>query len=176
MLCNLPNLFSNFGNILGYDFYFTPSKVYCKIGGMLRRRLKEVMKKKGVTNYRIEKDLGIDQSTLSRFFKGEINLSLKKLERILQYLDYEITLGEALGRDKKKHLKPVEIAELKIEGIIEEFETRNEVYVKDITFGVGKVKVTYEEGTVGRPKMKRPPEEPFQKPPKPPKPKDWKPY
>jgi transcriptional regulator with XRE-family HTH domain len=141
---------------------------------MLRRRLKEIMKKKGVSSYEIEKKLGIDQSTLSRFFKREINLSLEKLEQILQYLDYEITLGEALGRDKKKHMKPVEIAELKIEGIIEEFETGNEVYVRDVSFGAGKVKVTYEEGTVGRRKIEKPPEEPYQKRPKPLKPKDWK--
>jgi transcriptional regulator with XRE-family HTH domain len=132
------------------------------------------MKKKGVTNYKIEKDLGIDQSTLSRFFKGEINLSLKKLERILQYLSYEITFCEALGRNKKKGMKPVKIAERKIESIIEEFETKYEVYLRDITYGDGSVKLHYERGTVGRPKMKRPPEEPHPKKPKRLKWEEWK--
>lgn len=141
---------------------------------MLRSRLKKTLKDRGITAYRLAKDLNIDRGQLSRFFNGKGGLSLKKLEQIAHYLGYEITMGR---KDKTKNIKSSQkLAEGKIEEIIEEFETRYEVYLRDITYDAGKVKLTYEEGTIGRPKMKRPPEEPFQKPPKPPKPKDWKPY
>ncbi len=53
-------------------------------------RLREVLKREGVTAYRLSKELGIDQGMLSRFFHGKQNLSLPKLERIADYLGYDI--------------------------------------------------------------------------------------
>lgn len=59
---------------------------------MMGNRLKEVLKREGVTAYRLWKDLGVDQGELSRFFKGKQNISLEKLEQISRYLNYEIKL------------------------------------------------------------------------------------
>ncbi len=59
---------------------------------MMGNRLKEVLKRERVTAYRLWKDLGIDQGELSRFFKGKQNISLAVLERIADYLGYDLVL------------------------------------------------------------------------------------
>ena len=55
-------------------------------------RLKEVLKREGVTAYRLWKDLGIDQGQLSKFFNQKVNISLELLERIADYLNYDVVL------------------------------------------------------------------------------------
>ena len=57
---------------------------------MMGNRLREVLRREGVTAYRLWKDLGIDQGMLSRFFHGKQNLSVPKLEQIADYLGYDI--------------------------------------------------------------------------------------
>ena len=52
---------------------------------MMGNRLREVLKREGVTAYRIWKDLGVHQSQLSKFFHGKVNISLEMLERITDY-------------------------------------------------------------------------------------------
>ncbi len=59
---------------------------------MMGNRLREVLKREGVTAYRLWKDLGIDQGEMSRFFSGKRNISLEKLEHIADYLGYDILL------------------------------------------------------------------------------------
>ena len=59
---------------------------------MMGNRLKEVLKREGVTAYRLWKDLGIDQGQLSKFFSGKVNISLELLERIADYLNYDVVL------------------------------------------------------------------------------------
>ena len=59
-------------------------------GGMMGNRLKEVLKREGVTAYRLWKDLGIDQGQLSKFFNEKVNISLELLERIADYLNYDV--------------------------------------------------------------------------------------
>ena len=59
---------------------------------MMGNRLKEVLKREGVTAYRIWKDLGIHQSQLSKFFKGKVNISLEMLEQVADYLGYDLVL------------------------------------------------------------------------------------
>ena len=54
--------------------------------------LKEVLKREGVTAYRLWKDLGIDQGQLSKFFNEKVNISLELLERIADYLNYDVVL------------------------------------------------------------------------------------
>jgi transcriptional regulator with XRE-family HTH domain len=61
-------------------------------GGMMGNRLKEVLKREGVTAYRLWKDLGIDQGQLSKFFNEKVNISLELLERIADYLNYDVVL------------------------------------------------------------------------------------
>lgn len=58
---------------------------------MVRNRLREILTREKVTAYRLCKDLDIDQGLLSRFFHGESNISWKNMERIADYLGYDIT-------------------------------------------------------------------------------------
>ncbi len=61
-------------------------------GLMMGNRLREVLNREEVTAYRIWKDLGIHQSQLSKFFHGKVNISLEMLERIADYLGYDLVL------------------------------------------------------------------------------------
>ncbi len=70
------------------------------IHDMMGNRLKEVLKREGVTAYRLWKDLGIDQGQLSRVFKGKENLSFEAFERVADYLDYDLVLVKR-ARPKK---------------------------------------------------------------------------
>jgi transcriptional regulator with XRE-family HTH domain len=68
---------------------------------MMGNRLREILNKEGVTPYRIWKDLGIDQAVLSKVLNGKINLTLKNLEKIMDYLGYDILLVKREGSTKK---------------------------------------------------------------------------
>ena len=61
-------------------------------GFMMGNRLREVLKREGVTAYRLWKDLRIDQGQLSKFFHGKVNISLEMLEQIADYLCYDLML------------------------------------------------------------------------------------
>lgn len=64
-------------------------------------RLQEVLKKEGVKAYQLQKVLGVDRGQLSRFLNGKINISLKKLEQIADYLGYDLILAKRSKRSKK---------------------------------------------------------------------------
>ncbi len=55
-------------------------------------RLREILNREKVTAYRLCKDLEIDRAQLSRFMKGKVNISLNLLERIAEYLSYDLVL------------------------------------------------------------------------------------
>jgi transcriptional regulator with XRE-family HTH domain len=57
---------------------------------MMGNRLRRILKREKVSAYRLSKDLGIDKGQLSRFFHGKQNVSLTLLERIADYLGYEL--------------------------------------------------------------------------------------
>jgi len=57
---------------------------------MVGNRLRGILKREGVSAYRLWKALGIDQGEMSRFFAGKQNISLPKLEQIADYLGYDI--------------------------------------------------------------------------------------
>ncbi len=59
---------------------------------MMGNRLKHIMTREKVTAYRICKDLGLNQGHFSRFIKGEASFSLEKLERIADYLGYDLEM------------------------------------------------------------------------------------
>lgn len=114
---------------------------------MLRSRLKKILKERGITAYRLAKDLDIDRGQLSRFLNRKGSLSLKKLVQIAHYLGYEITMGK---EDKTKNIRSSQkLAERKIEEIIDDFEKKHDLYVRDISFSAGKVTLQAERGTIG---------------------------
>ena len=59
---------------------------------MMGNRLKHIMIREKVTAYRLCKNLGIDKAQLSRFLNGESSISLKKLEKIADYLGYDLEM------------------------------------------------------------------------------------
>jgi transcriptional regulator with XRE-family HTH domain len=69
-------------------------------GGMVGNRLREVLKREGVSGYRLLKGLGIDQGELSRYFHGKQGISLAKLGQIADYLGYD-TMFAKLHRSRK---------------------------------------------------------------------------
>jgi len=55
-------------------------------------RLKDILTREGVSAYRVCKDLGLDKGQLSRFLNEKNNLTLVKIERIADYLGYDLQL------------------------------------------------------------------------------------
>jgi transcriptional regulator with XRE-family HTH domain len=58
---------------------------------MMGNRLKNIMEREKVSAYRLCKDLGLDKGQVSRFLHGKQNLALDKLEKVAEYLGYDIT-------------------------------------------------------------------------------------
>ena len=54
------------------------------------KELKEILDRRGMTSYRLAKDLGIGQSYLSRLFKDRFNPSYALVKKIAEILGYEI--------------------------------------------------------------------------------------
>jgi transcriptional regulator with XRE-family HTH domain len=72
---------------------------------MLGTRLKEILKAEGISAYRLSKDLNIDQGQLSRYFNGKGSISIKKFERIIERLGYEITFNKKAIREEEEGVK-----------------------------------------------------------------------
>lgn len=68
---------------------------------MMGNRLREILKKEGVTAYQIWKDLGIDQGEMSRVLSGKQNLTFSRLEKLADYLGYDINFVKRKGSNKK---------------------------------------------------------------------------
>lgn len=52
----------------------------------------------GMSRYRISKETGIDESTLSRFMSGERGLTMKALDILAEFLELNITTGKQKGK------------------------------------------------------------------------------
>ena len=61
-------------------------KIKVTIGG----QIKELLDKKGLTAYQMCKDLGLDQSYLSKVLRNQVNPSYEFTKRMLIYLGYDI--------------------------------------------------------------------------------------
>jgi hypothetical protein len=64
------------------------------------KAIKEVIRKKRISFYRVAKDLNIDHASFHRSFRDDSNPEWKRIKLILDYLDYDIVL-----RPKKKKVK-----------------------------------------------------------------------
>jgi transcriptional regulator with XRE-family HTH domain len=65
----------------------------------LSEQIRRAVDVSGLTRYRICKELGIAESTLSRFMSGQGGLSMEYLDRLAELLDLRIETGE---RRRKK--------------------------------------------------------------------------
>jgi DNA-binding phage protein len=54
--------------------------------------IKRILKKKGLSVYRMAKDLGISDESLYRSLDNGANPEWKRIKQILDYLDYDIVL------------------------------------------------------------------------------------
>jgi len=57
--------------------------------------LKEKLDRKGITAYRLSKELGVAQSYLSNLFKDRINPSYGLVKKIAEILGYEIRFAKS---------------------------------------------------------------------------------
>jgi len=64
------------------------------------KEIKEIARKKGVSLYRIAKDLGIAQESLFRSLMNDANPKWNTVKKILDYLGYEIRITKP--RRKKR--------------------------------------------------------------------------
>jgi len=65
------------------------------------KAIKEVIRKKRMTYYRVAKDLGIDHSSFHRSMSDDANPEWKRIKQILDYLEYDVVL-----EPKRKEVKP----------------------------------------------------------------------
>lgn len=65
-----------------------------KFSDQIRRAINEC----GVSRYRIAKDIGTSQATLSRFMAGERGLTMKLMDTLADYLGLSVVVKERKGR------------------------------------------------------------------------------
>lgn len=69
--------------------------------------LKEILDRKGITSYRLAKELHKGQSYLSRLFKNRFNPSYELVKNIAEKLGYDLRLVEKQSQGKGgEKLKP----------------------------------------------------------------------
>ena len=64
------------------------------------KEIESIMRKKGLSRYRVSKDLGIAQESLLRSLKEGANPRWETIKKVLDYLGYEIRLVEQKRRGR----------------------------------------------------------------------------
>ena len=68
--------------------------------------IRQAIERSGKTQYRIAKDMGLNESHLSKFVRGEAGLSFERLVALVKYLGMELIIRPKKGRATRgKHLK-----------------------------------------------------------------------
>ncbi len=73
---------------------------------MARKRLslsdqvRKAMDASGISRYRIAKETGISQATLSRFMSGDAGISLEYLDRLAEFLVLDIARGDSTRKGR----------------------------------------------------------------------------
>jgi predicted XRE-type DNA-binding protein len=68
--------------------------------------IRQAIEQSGKTQYRIAEDMGLNESHLSKFVRGEAGLSFDRLVALLEYLGMELTIQPKKGRVARgKHRK-----------------------------------------------------------------------
>jgi transcriptional regulator with XRE-family HTH domain len=62
--------------------------------------LKEILNRRGITSYRLAKELDIGQSYLSRLFKNRFNPSYELVKNIAEKLGYDLRLVKKQSQKK----------------------------------------------------------------------------
>lgn len=69
--------------------------------GKISRMLKEIIEKEGVSIRGIARAIGIDHASLSRSLKDDGNPEARTIEKLLDYLGYEIRILNKTRRKKR---------------------------------------------------------------------------
>ena len=69
--------------------------------GLLTDQLRQAIEDSGLTRYRIMKETGISESTLSQFYRGQRGLSMEALNALGECLQLSITLGRTPVKEGK---------------------------------------------------------------------------
>jgi predicted transcriptional regulator len=64
-------------------------------------KLKVIMEKEGVTGYRISKEVGIEQTYISRLIHGKVNPTYSSLKRILDVLGYQVCFKKISKEERR---------------------------------------------------------------------------
>jgi probable addiction module antidote protein len=56
------------------------------------KEIRAILQKKGITLYRVAKDLGVTRESLYRSLLDDANPEWRTIQRILDYLDYDFVL------------------------------------------------------------------------------------
>lgn len=62
------------------------------------KEIKEIVRKRGVSFYRVSKDLGIAQESLYRSLLDDANPRWRTIKKVIDYLGYEIRIVEKKRR------------------------------------------------------------------------------
>ncbi|RLS36443.1 MAG: hypothetical protein DWH81_12440 [Planctomycetota bacterium] len=69
--------------------------------GLLTDQLRQAIDDSGLTRYRIMKETGISESTLSKFYLGQRGLSMEAMNALGECLQLTITLGRKPVKEGK---------------------------------------------------------------------------
>lgn len=67
----------------------------------LTDQLRQAIDESGLTRYRISKETGISEATLSKFYLGQRGLSMEALNALGEFLELTINLGRKPGKKGK---------------------------------------------------------------------------
>jgi DNA transposition AAA+ family ATPase len=68
---------------------------------LLTDQLREAIDDSGLTRYRIAKETGISEPTLSKFYLGQRGLSMKAMNALGEFLELRIVTGRKPKRKEK---------------------------------------------------------------------------
>lgn len=69
-----------------------------KLSDQLAAQLRRAIDQSGLTRYRIAKETGIGEATLSKFYRGQRGLSATALDRLGEFLNLTITINKPKPR------------------------------------------------------------------------------
>jgi len=88
------------------ELYWTTGTASAKIGNMGKERprklsdqIRQAINECGVTRYRIAQETGINESLLSKFYRGQRGLSVGALDTLCEFLGVEIVATKARKKD-----------------------------------------------------------------------------